>query len=144
MLPTVFYFVIGDRGYPAKRYLATPLINPATRPEQLYNESHIRTRNKIECTFGIWKRMFPVLAYGCRLKLHNTLAVITATAVLYNIARARNDPEPVAENNVQRHELEELITAGFIPEIPVNQDQRGVNMDYDYRNQLINEYFANL
>ena len=35
---------------------------------QLYNESHIRTRTRVEHTFGLWKRRFPILAYGSRYK----------------------------------------------------------------------------
>ncbi|ENN77842.1 hypothetical protein D910_12254, partial [Dendroctonus ponderosae] len=61
--------LLGDEGYNIRPYLLTPLQQPANRAEQLCNESRIRTRNITERLFGICKRRFPVLAYGCRLKL---------------------------------------------------------------------------
>ncbi|CAI6345284.1 unnamed protein product [Macrosiphum euphorbiae] len=41
-------YLLGDGGYEVKPYLMTPLLNPTTRSQQLYNESQIRTRNVIE------------------------------------------------------------------------------------------------
>lgn len=41
-------YLLGDGGYEVKPYLMTPLLNPTTRSQQLYNESQIRTRNAIE------------------------------------------------------------------------------------------------
>jgi hypothetical protein len=49
----------------------TPLLNPGTPAKQLDNESHIRTRNVAERLFGVLKRRFPILAYGCRLIFNN-------------------------------------------------------------------------
>nr|CAH7762462.1 unnamed protein product [Callosobruchus chinensis] len=72
--------LLGDSGYAAKPYLLTPLLAPDTQAERRYSEAHIRTRNVVERTIGIWKRRFPILAYGCRLKLSNTLTIIVATA----------------------------------------------------------------
>ncbi|KAJ8912867.1 hypothetical protein NQ315_007999 [Exocentrus adspersus] len=50
------------------------------------NESLIRTRNVIERSYGLWKRRFPALALGLRLKVQTTLNVIVASAVLHNIS----------------------------------------------------------
>ncbi|XP_066593366.1 putative nuclease HARBI1 [Prorops nasuta] len=80
--------LLGDRGYANHRYLITPLANPTTPAEILYNEAHIRTRNMVERCFGIWGRTFAVLTIGSRFTTpERTINVILATAVLYNIIR---------------------------------------------------------
>jgi len=35
--------LLEDSAYPSKQYLVTPLLNPRTAAERLYNESYIRT-----------------------------------------------------------------------------------------------------
>ncbi|KAF9420930.1 hypothetical protein HW555_002913, partial [Spodoptera exigua] len=66
-------WLLGDRGYALRSFLLSPLANPTTAGERLYNESHIRTRNVVERTFGCWK---------------------LATAVLHNICRKMNEEQP--------------------------------------------------
>jgi hypothetical protein len=61
--------LVGDSGYAVRKYMMTPLNNPVTPAEILYNESHRRTRNIIERTFGNWKRRFPVISIGTRCKV---------------------------------------------------------------------------
>ncbi|XP_023312227.1 putative nuclease HARBI1 [Anoplophora glabripennis] len=90
--------LLGDSGYALQPFLLTPLDEPVTRAQQLYNESFIRTRNIVERTIGVWKSRFPCLAYGMRIKTETALTVIIATAVLHNIARSMNEPEPPALN----------------------------------------------
>lgn len=102
---------LGDSGYPLRSYLMTPLANPATPGENLYNEALIRTRNAVERVFGIWKRRFPVVAYGLRLKLETIMAIIVATTVLHNLARDMNEPEPPLPEDINEDELNYLIQA---------------------------------
>ncbi|XP_064478311.1 putative nuclease HARBI1 isoform X1 [Ornithodoros turicata] len=82
--------ILGDSGYACKPHLLTPLLNVQTASEERYNKAHIKTRNSIERAFGVWKRMFPCLTKKLATKLETTVAIITATAVLYNICRKRN------------------------------------------------------
>ncbi|KAK5647851.1 hypothetical protein RI129_002743 [Pyrocoelia pectoralis] len=133
--------LIGDSGYPLRPYFFTPINNPNTQEKRLYNESHIRTRNCVERMFGVWKRRFPVLAYGLRLKLQTTLTLIVACAVLHNIAIEMNEPiEVPPAHAINVHELENLINLGHIPQIPhANDNNRG-----DIRQEFINNYFRNL
>lgn len=111
------------------------MLNTNTNAERLYNEAHIRTRVKIENLFGVWKRRFPILAYGCRLKLDTTLTVIVATAVLHNIARRQHEPEPPVEEHILQ-----LLANGQIPNVPDLLDQRA-GAGFDLRNEFIHNYF---
>jgi hypothetical protein len=76
----VICLAVGASGYANTNFLLTPLLRPRTPAEQLYNESHIRT-NVVERCFGVLKRRFPILAYGCRLQ-SNKVLIIIATSVL--------------------------------------------------------------
>jgi hypothetical protein len=83
-----------------------------------YNNSHIKTRNVIERQFGCWKRRFPVLAYGSRIKIETTLTVIVATAVLQNVCLSMNEAAPPPAEGINPGELEILIAESNIPDIP--------------------------
>lgn len=99
-------FLVGDSGYGIKSYLITPLRNPVTQAEQLFNESQIRTRNAIERCFGVWKRRFPILALGIRLKTESIEAIIVATAVLHNICCRNREEHPHVDPELEERLLE--------------------------------------
>lgn len=130
----------GDSGYNVRNYLFTPLLNPQTAAEHRYNEAHIRTRARVENIFGIWKRRFPILAYGCRLKLETILTSIVATAVLHNLARTQGEDNPPIEQD--EHILDLLINDGQIPNIPDAQQHQGAG--FQARRHMIDNFFANL
>lgn len=113
-------------------------MNPITRAEQMYNESLVRSRNLIERTIGIWKRRFPIVAYGMRLNLETTKAIIIATTVLHNIARQMNEPEPPPPENINLNELNYLIETENI-EIPA---VRNLNLNH-VQQEMIN-FFGGL
>lgn len=131
--------LLGDSGYPVKSYLMTPLIQPRTRGEHLYNEAQTRTRNCVERSYGVWKKRFPAMAYGLRLKLQTSLSAIVATAVLNNIAIINREDVPPIELN--RDNLNYLIEMQRVPNPPdMGVDDIGARA---FRNEII-QYFQNL
>lgn len=117
-------------------YLLTPYLDPITNGQRNYNNTHIRTRVIVENIIGIWKRRFPIMAYGCRLRIENTLPCIVATAVLHNLARLRGEQQPPIEEEVFGHRLQQAILQGEIPDI-IQQNGR-----QDTRSVLVNNYFS--
>ncbi|VEN62940.1 unnamed protein product [Callosobruchus maculatus] len=104
----------GDSGYPLRNYFMTPLVNPATQAEQLYNES-------------------------LRLKMDTVKTVIVATTVLHNIARCMNEPEPPIPEDIDADQLNYLIETANI-DLERQEDDVINNIQYE----IINTYFAGL
>ncbi|XP_065204062.1 putative nuclease HARBI1 [Planococcus citri] len=109
--------LVGDSGYAIQKYIITPLQDPKTKAEMLFNEAQIVTRNPVERSYGVWKRRFPILSIGINLRLSTALAIIVATAVLHNIALKFGDavPHPTRE-------LEELINIQEVENIPLSTE----------------------
>lgn len=103
-------YLLGDSGYPCRKYLMTPLLSPTTEKEQRYNRAHIQKRNVIERAFGVLKRRFGILNKEMRTRLQTTEKIIMASVILHNIARLHNIPLPdeMEEDNMQGNALHPL------------------------------------
>lgn len=135
-------YIMGDGAYPNRQYLLTPLTEPVLPEEITYNESQIRTRNPVERTFGVWKKRFPVLAIGMKVKFENVAPIIVATAVLHNILRRGGDPMPPDDRRLDLPgPWEQLIEYGQINPPAAGGGCQDLNI---YRRTLINDYFRTL
>ncbi|KAL1448360.1 hypothetical protein WDU94_005508 [Cyamophila willieti] len=109
---------------------------------QLYNVSLIRIRNPVERSYGVWKRRFPVLKHGMRLKLETCQAVTIATAVLHNIAIDENSalpPNEIPFQEEEKEEEEEEEEEPWEPLIPIEDD-----VFMNARESLLRNHFANM
>lgn len=119
--------LLGDSGYAQTRYLFTPLINPHGPAEERYNNCHTATRSTVERLFGIWKRRFSCLRRQLANRIATTTYIISACAVLHNIAvKCREqlppeeeigseiDPEPLVQPNAADHRRGAIIRRAFI------------------------------
>lgn len=91
--------LVGDAGYPCLPYLLTSFRNPQNEAQERYNQIQSRTRMVVERTFGVWKRRFPCLSRGLSLKLITCTAVVSACAVLHNLALQFQDVLPEEQDN---------------------------------------------
>lgn len=132
--------LVGDSGYPVKPYLLTPLQQVTNNAEALYNESLVRTRNVVERSYGVWKRRFPALAMGIRLKLDTIQAMVVAIAILHNKACDEKERIPPINNDQE-------VAINMVNNILVPNAEYGIvriNENNQVRHNLIYNYFANL
>jgi hypothetical protein len=88
----------------------------------------------VERCFGVLKRRFPILAYGCRLQINKVL-------ILHNICLEANDIDaPPAPEEINEQDLKVQINEGQIAAV------EGVEapVHYGTREMLIEQHFANL
>lgn len=139
----VHSLILGDGGYRSEEFLVVPLREnhqERTHAEELYQKSHISTRNVVERFMGQWKKRFPCLWIGMRFrKLQTTLDVIVATSVLHNICKICYDqpppltPEDEIEYNIALND--DRVNAQNQP--PQNRPTRIVNV-------MLRNYFEKL
>ncbi|XP_062583814.1 putative nuclease HARBI1 [Saccostrea cucullata] len=81
--------LLGDSGYPSKRWLLTPFLRPNQGSQTNYNRAHKKTRSVVERGIELIERRFHVLHGEIRLSPENACQVILDCSVLHNICKDR-------------------------------------------------------
>ncbi|XP_059928879.1 putative nuclease HARBI1 [Gadus macrocephalus] len=90
-------WLLGDSGYPLRRWLLTPVLNAQSAEEQRYNEVHGRARSVVERAIGLLKCRWRALdASGGRLLYQpaKVCRIIRACGVLHNLSQRNGIPLP--------------------------------------------------
>ena len=88
------YYLLGDQGYKCQTNLITPYSTWPHKPsdeEAYFNECLAKTRVKVECVIGMWKKKFPVLAIPSHYQPEVLCDVIRACAFLWNFGLLSGD-----------------------------------------------------
>ena len=109
-----------------------------TPAERRFNREFKRIRVWIEHTFGLLKKMFPVLLIELRkYKQIYSQATIFACTILYNISRDLNESDPPLPRSMSQRRFDRLMQNTF------NNSPDVVRNRQNYiRDQLIQQYFA--
>ena len=114
----IFFFNIGDSGYPLEPWLLTPVNNPTTNGERKYNTAHCKTRNIVERSFGLLKSRFRCLSQSGGTLLYKpekVCRIVVACAVLHNFCITRGIMHEPEDLNV---EVDEGLVAAPTHNIP--------------------------
>ena len=84
-------YLLGDNGYGNTNNLLTPILSPRLPSERRYNKAHIKTRNTVERTFGVWKSRFQCLRNTLRFSPRKCWRIIVAAAIVHNFLIERRD-----------------------------------------------------
>lgn len=120
--------LLGDSGYALKKYLLTPVLNPATESEAAYNLAHSSGRMVIERAFGLMKSRFRCLhkTGGVLYKQPGKCCQLIITcAKLHNFCMEQGIEHP--DNNVVQ--VDEMEVVG-----PIVQDDHNA---LEYRQRII-------
>ncbi|XP_052267393.1 putative nuclease HARBI1 [Dreissena polymorpha] len=127
--PEKHQYLLGDSGYPCKRWLLTPFLRPVGEHQNNYNIAHKRTRAVVERGIGQLKRRWGVLHSEIRMEPLKACKVIMCCSVLHNICKARNIPM----DDVHMDQL---------PDHP--EDYDGNEDGLHYRNVIATTFFLNI
>lgn len=128
--------ILGDQGYPLKRWLFTPVSEHRglTNAESRFNRCHRKCRSSVERTIGILKQRWSILKTGLRFKVSKSCRVILACAILHNFAKMHNEPDP--EDDLPASESASDLTSWNVGEQSVSS--RHVRTIY------INSFFSSI
>lgn len=129
----LFYYILGDAGYPLEPFLITPFRSPEVGSRQsLFNTKHSKTRNIIERSIGVLKNRFRCLLAARQLHYSPQKAtqIVNTCAALHNICIYYKSELP-----------RDLVLIDAEPSLSLDEDNSLYNDDQTavrIRNQILN------
>lgn len=132
-------WLLGDSGYGVQPWLMTPILNPTTDAEEIYNIRHRKARHLVERCIGILKNRFRCISRQRILMYDPSTAglIINSCVVLHNIMIAYQYDVP-GVNDDEHGSNENDVDRVNSPQSPTSLTNQGVNI----RNTLIANYFT--
>ena len=104
-------WLLGDSGYPLKKWLISPFGNPTTADERRFNILHRKTRCVIERSFGELKMRWRILDRKVCYGPEKVCKIALTCCVLHNICRQNDTLLPEMEQlNLQNEDDDEVST----------------------------------
>lgn len=102
----LYYFTLGDSGYPLEPWLMTPIPHYREGTRQFkYTLKHCKARNVVERFFGVFKSVWRCLSYQRVLMYEPVMAgkIVNACAVLHNMRIHYRIP--IEEENIDNRDI---------------------------------------
>lgn len=116
-------------------------------PKELFNLRHVRLRNHIERTIGVWKMRFPILKVGAHYPIDTQVKIPMAAAVFHNIIRSHRGDEQWLDT--QQMQIDPLLFVTLpdgddrprhVPTSSSNQRDLGNSMRDEIANRMWADY----
>ncbi|KAJ0169386.1 hypothetical protein K1T71_014973 [Dendrolimus kikuchii] len=133
-------WLLGDSGYPLRKFLMTPIINAAPdTPESHYTDIHVRTRNIIERTIGLLKARFRCLLVHRVLHYKPEMAgsITNACVILHNICNKANISVPNLSNEDMLREAQLQIAVTEADSEGTSTNTQALQQGIAIRNALV-------
>lgn len=128
--------LLADSGYEMTNYCLTPIKEPMSLKENLYNAAHIKTSSVTKRAFLLLKRRFPVLTFSMLLSLTKAQHICVMVTILHNIAIDLNESEPPPLSDAMERAI---LEANDVP----NEIEEHENKPTEVLPKLL-KYFENL
>ena len=117
-------WMLGDSGYPLKRWLLTPFLRPANQAQEQFNRRHKQIRSTVERCNGVLKMRWRCLTKPIMFQPPRASRVIAACGALHNFAVDHNVELPPNVDNFIDENM--LVNANVIIEGNGGRDHGGI------------------
>ena len=132
-------WILGDSGYPLKRWLLTPFLRPANAAQERFNRRHKQIRSAVERCNGVLKMRWRCLTKPLMYQPPRSSRIIAACAALHNFALAHGVELPVDMDNFEDENL--IVNADFIVDgVLGGRDNEGIRVRQNVVDRLFTRH----